>query len=286
MSKRKGGWIKWWKDTASDPRLMATAERLLTVYEIARRTPGGPEPLSKNEQISFLCNAVTGALQTLWCCADEQIRTDNTLDISSQSINAVVHLEGFFDAMPREWLAELDDGRRVILPGYCEKNALIVKKKRAIKSHERVKRYRARHTRVNPDYAASIGNGVTSSVTSDHVTTLHRALYIDKDFKNIDRANTPDSPQQKRQRRRLPLTALPESFALSESMRSFALARTSHCDVDAWFEDFCAHHRAKGSCMHNWEAAWRTWVSRGAAFGYPRKQEAQGAANGLPVLNG
>lgn len=280
--RRRGGWIKWWKDTSSDPRLMSTAEQLLSIYEICRRTPGGPEPLSRNESLAFLCNAVTGALQTLWCCADEQIRTDNTLDISSQAINTVVHLEGFFDAVPREWLAELDGGRRVILPGYCEKNSLIVKKKRAIKSHARVKRYRARHRRAKPDDVAPVGNGVTESVTSEHVTTLHRALDIDKDFKNLDRSMH-DAGGPPRATRR---AALPADFVLTEVRRAKALARAPGCDVELWFDHFRAHHEAKGSCMKDWDAAWRTWICQGVRFGYPRKQEAPGAAKGLPVLNG
>ena len=281
MSKRKGGWIKWWKDTSSDPRLMATAERLLAVYEIARRTPGGPEPLSKNETISFLCNAVTGALQTLWCCADEQIRPDNTLEISSQSVDAVVHLEGFFDAIPRQWLAEFDNGRRVILPGYCEKNALIVKKKRAIQSHERVKRYRARNRRVTTGMMPDDPAPIVSSVTSAHVTTLHRSL--DKDKDNIYNSTHKTHREPKRAARR---AALPADFTLTEARRSKALVKAPGCDVELWFETFRAHHEAKGSLMKDWDAAWRTWVCHGARFGYPRKQEATGSANGLPVLNG
>jgi hypothetical protein len=270
----RGGWIKWWKDTANDPRLIVAAEKLLTVYEISRRSPGGSEPLSRTESLDFLRNAVTGALQTLWCNADDQLNSDDILrSVSLQSVDAIVHLEGFVAAMPREWLTELDDGR-VMLPGYSEKNSLIIKKKRALQSHARVKRYRERRRTARAD----VGNGVTVT----HVTTLHRAVDIDKEFKR-ESASAGDS---KPRRRRAPLAPLPDGFALTEPMRAFALKRAANCDVEAWFEHFCAHHRAKGSYMHDWQAAWRTWVSHGARFGYPRKQEAQGAANGLPVLNG
>lgn len=283
MSARKGGWIKWWKDTATDPRLMGAAEKLLAVYDISRRTPGGLEPLSKTESLDLLRNAVTGALQTLWCRADDQLDSNNTLDISLQAVDAIVHLEGFVAAMPREWLDELDHGRRVVLPGYCEKNSLIVKKKRAIQSHARVKRYRERNrsatTGVKPADATSVGNGVTS----EHVTTLHRALYIDKDFKITDSSPRVSGVEPKRATRG---ATLPAEFTLTEGRRAKALAKAPGCDVELWFETFRAHHEAKGSLMKDWDAAWRTWICHGARFGYPRKQEAPGSANGLPVLNG
>jgi hypothetical protein len=285
MSARKGGWIKWWKDTATDPRLMGAAEKLLAVYDISRRTPGGLEPLSKTESLDLLRNAVTGALQTLWCRADDQLDSNNTLDISLQAVDAVVHLEGFVAAMPREWLDEFDHGRRVVLPGYCEKNSLIVKKKRAIQSHERVKRYRARHKRLatgtTPANTSPVGNGVTS----DHVTTLHRALDIDKDFKNLDK-NLNRSTRERDAQRPSRRATLPVDFTLTEARREKALAKAPGCDVELWFETFRAHHEAKGSLFKNWDAAWRTWICHGVRFGYPRKQEGTGSANGLPVLNG
>lgn len=276
MSKSKGGWIKWRKDTATDPRIMATAEKLATLYEVSRRTPGGPEPLSNTQTIDFLCNAVTGALQKLWCLADEQIRPDDTLEMSSQSVDAVVRLEGFFATIPRQWVAELDDGR-VVLPGYCEQNSLIVKKKRALQSHERVKRYRARNkcvtARVSPE---------VTGVTSDHVTTLHRVQDIDKDYLYRSVRNARGACPRAVRRP----CALPADFSLTEARRAKALAKAPGCDVELWFDHFRNHHQARGSVFKDWDAAWRTWICQGVRFGYPRKQEAPGAANGLPVLNG
>ena len=285
---RKHGWIKVWKDAVSDPRMIAAANKLTSTYEIHRRTPGGPEELSHNEAIAFLCNAVTGALVTLWCHADEHIRDDDTLEISSDSLDAIVRLEGFFAALPREWINELNNGR-VVLPGYCEKNSLITKRKRAVKSNARVTRWREGH----PPHDRCVTTGVTRCVTDSHVTQSNSALDvdIDLDLKERERA-TGASPAQQQLKRSVrgkaqgPLVPLPEEFSLSDAMKAHANARAPGCDAEAWFQDFCAHHRAHGKRMRDWGAAWRTWVARGVQFGYPRQQEAPGAANRLPSLNG
>jgi hypothetical protein len=282
---RKNGWIKLWKDMVSDPRLIAAAKKLQTTYEVYRHTPGGPEALSNNESIAFLCNAVTGALVTLWCHADEHIRDDDTLEISSDSLDAVVRLEGFFAALPRQWVAELDDGR-IILPGYCEKNSLITKRKRAIKSNARVARWRG----LDPPQDRCVTTRVSGGVTSSHVTQSSSALDkdIDRDLKERERARAGARPEPKRSGRgkaQSPLVPLPDDLMLTEAMRSHANARAPGCDAEAWFQDFCAHHRAHGKRMRDWGAAWRTWVARGVQFGYPKLKEGNGASR-LPSLNG
>lgn len=162
------GWIKFWKDMPSDPRVLAAALKLSQRYVLAERTPGGGSDLSSNALCNAWRNAVTGALATLWCYADEHIRDDDTLPLTSQTLDAVVGLEGFFAVMPREWIDELDDGS-IILPGYCEKNSLIAKRKRAVKSNARVTRWR------------SDKKAVRNGVTSTHVTHSNAAGDLDQD---------------------------------------------------------------------------------------------------------
>lgn len=171
------GWIKFWKDMPNDPRVLAAAQKLSERYVLAERSPGGGIDLSSNALCNAWRNAVVGALATLWAYADEHIRDDDTLPLTSQTVDAVVGLEGFFDAMPREWIDELDDGR-VILPGYCEKNSLIAKRKRTVKSNARVTQWRR-------DKNAR-SNGVTRTHVTQH--TVAGDLDQDLDLKNKDMA--------------------------------------------------------------------------------------------------
>lgn len=290
MSRTPGqhhGWIKWGKEMMTDPRLVTAAQKLTLLYEVSRRTPAGPMLLSSNESIALLCNAVTGALMTLWCHADEHIRDDDTLDASSDSVDAIVRLEGFFAALPRDWINELDSGR-VILPGYCKKNSLITKRKRAQQSNARVKRWRAAHQPQDRCVTTSVTRGVTSA----HVTQFNGVVDKDKDIDLIERAATleastaPEPHRKPSGRAKTRLVDMPEDFALTEEMRAHANTRAPGCDAQVWFEDFRAYYRANGKRMRDWPAAWRGWVSRGAKFGYPRHAEPVGAANGLPSLNG
>lgn len=185
------GWIKFWKDMPSDPRVMSAAAKLAERYSLARRAGSGAcVDLSKTETCNAWRNAVTGALATLWCYADEHIRDNDSLPLTSQTLDAIVGLEGFFDVMPREWIDELDDGS-IVLPGYCEKNSLIAKRKRTIKSNARVTQWR-RAKKAN-------GNGVTV----EHATQCNAAgdldqdLYQDKEkIKNPSASSTPANGQR------------------------------------------------------------------------------------------
>lgn len=138
-----GGWIKFDKDMDTDPRLADAARVLLEHYVIARRASGGEIDLSNGDASRFMRNALRGAVVTLWCYADEHIRDDDVIPCDAQSLDAIVGLDGFCDAMPNEWVTVRDDGL-IELPGYCEKNGLISKKKKLTRGAERQRRYRER----------------------------------------------------------------------------------------------------------------------------------------------
>lgn len=166
----------------NDPRVLAAAVKLAERYSLAR---AGGAPMSKTEVCNAWRNAVTGALATLWCYADEHIRDDDSLPLTSQTLDAVVGLEGFFDVMPRDWIVENDDGS-ICLPGYCEKNSLIAKRKRTIKSNARVTQWR-RAKRTN-------GNGVTQhhETQCNAAGDLDQDIYQDKEKKkNPSASSTP-----------------------------------------------------------------------------------------------
>jgi hypothetical protein len=92
--------------------------------------------------------------------------------MSSDTLDAFVGIEGFFDMIPRDWVTELDNGT-VKLPGYCEKNGLIAKEKRASDNKARQAAWRARNEKsngvTNASHNASVTryDAVTKCVDSD-----------------------------------------------------------------------------------------------------------------------
>lgn len=153
------GWIPIDKDMIDDPRVMEAAHELALSYGLAKCSGHSGEDLDPVTALKFACNTVTGALVTLWKFADEHIRDDNTLPMTRFTLDAMLGIDDFYDLMPREWVNELDDGT-IELPGYCEKNRLIAKRKAAIKSKSRVTAFRARN-KVN-------SNGVTDVHVTQH----------------------------------------------------------------------------------------------------------------------
>jgi hypothetical protein len=138
---RSGGWIKFDKDMAEDPRLVDAATILVERYAIARLDDG--KPLSPSDASRFVCNALRGAIVTLWCYADRHVRDDDSLPCDARAIDIIVGIDGFCDAMPNEWVTVGDDGT-VTLPGYCAKNGLVSQRKKDTKGAERQRRYRER----------------------------------------------------------------------------------------------------------------------------------------------
>lgn len=52
-------------------------------------------------------------------------------------------------------------------------------------------------------------------------------------------------------------------------MRAWAKDRVPQVDVDKATEQFLDHHRAKGSVMADWRAAWMTWMRNVPRYGGP-----------------
>lgn len=134
------GWIKFDKDMANDPRLLEMAVK----FAIDANLATGNQDMSQRDAVSLFGNALRGALVTLWCYADEHIADDDSLDLSTIAIDAMVGIEGFCDALPNEWLVQIEDENRVRLPGYCQKNGLISKKKRREQGAIRQKNFKER----------------------------------------------------------------------------------------------------------------------------------------------
>lgn len=114
------------------------------------------------------------------------------------------------------------------------------------------------------------------------VTLQKRPQNTDTDTeKNIKKTLPIGSAKEKRnttpQRR---ATQIPDDYELTDAMRQFYTERLPRGDIDATWQHFTDHHRAKGSVMKDWTAAWRTWVGNELKF------LQQGTRNVTPIRNG
>lgn len=77
---------------------------------------------------------------------------------------------------------------------------------------------------------------------------------------------------------------IPENFDLDEDRMMFAVQRGFEPSrARILFEAFSNHHRAKGTTMLDWSAAWRTWVLNEIKFKGPPQHTTYGAPR---VING
>lgn len=61
-------------------------------------------------------------------------------------------------------------------------------------------------------------------------------------------------------------TGVPTEFVVTDGLRSWAGSRGIVFDLNRQTEAFLDWHRAKGSTMRDWEAAWRTWMTKAQDF--------------------
>ncbi len=59
---------------------------------------------------------------------------------------------------------------------------------------------------------------------------------------------------------------LPEPFFVTGAMREWAAEEVPTVDITTETRQFVDHHRAKGSTMKDWTAAWRTWMRNAKRF--------------------
>lgn len=60
---------------------------------------------------------------------------------------------------------------------------------------------------------------------------------------------------------RPPLTELPDDFALTDTMRSWARNTYPRIDVDSETTKFRLHHHGESTRRRNWYAAWQKWIA-------------------------
>ena len=57
-------------------------------------------------------------------------------------------------------------------------------------------------------------------------------------------------------------TKLPDDFAITPDLRSWAVEKAPNVDIDREHENFCDYWRAHGKMMADWKATWRMWMRK------------------------
>lgn len=203
-----------------------------------------PRMIRMAREMKRLCNAdalpavtlVCGSLIRLWSYADSHIRDDNTLDLGASEIDDLLGIPGFCSIMPDDWLREVDE-HTVELPDFQEHNG-IEARKRAL-TQKRVTRHRDKAKRTS----------VTSALPDQDQT----------------KTNTETSKRVAQPR---PARQVPDSFAVTEDMRSWAQRECPGVNVDAETAKFRDHEFAKPRT--DWLKAWRNWLRRSGEMGSSR----------------
>jgi hypothetical protein len=239
------GWIKFDKNMADDPRLLEIAVQLADAAALS----SGNRDLSNQEAVALYCNALRGALVTLWCYADTHINDDDTLEMGAGAVESLVGIDGFCDLLPDEWLTVTDDGS-VKLPGYCAKNGVISRRKRTEDSNERVRKFRAKRNAERNALQSSVKLTCNANVTAEDQDQ-------DQDLKKRERRVNGAS-------KRVPAEFTPDS--------SYASAELPDMDVAAEVAKFkdCEFKKPRS----DWDATWRNWVRTCKESGrYARKEQ-------------
>jgi len=66
-------------------------------------------------------------------------------------------------------------------------------------------------------------------------------------------------------------TSAPDVFEISESLKEWASKVCPNIRLDEETEKMLDHHRARGDCFRDWDAAWRKWMRNAAEWGLARK---------------
>ncbi len=104
-----------------------------------------------------------------------------------------------------------------------------------------------------------------------NTSSLILNTFKEKDI-SIDISKKNDPPKKRK-------TRIPDTFAITEEMATWAAEKTPTVDISLETENFIDHYRNKGDTGLDWIAKWRTWMRNAYTdFGkYP---------NGRPTANG
>ena len=211
--------------------------------------------------ISCVTRVTIGGLLGVWGAVNSVTDGDGFVrDVSSRDVDEMAGVPGFGDAMKSVgWVTERDDG--LVFPNFGEHNTTEKERGSGAKTAaQRAKEYRDRKKSqtVTPRHVTeSVTRDVTNHVTN-HVTRHHR----EEKSREVLKEPPMDPPTGDKPKR---ACALPADF--QPDATGEALAEKLGVDLAAELPKFCDHHRARGSTMKDWQAAWRTWARNAVRFG-------------------
>lgn len=133
------------------------------------------------------------------------------------------------------------------------------------RSRERVKAWRERKTQTGVTAYVQDTYTVGNAVGNGERTPLVTVPRPDPTRPVVPSELPIDASQRPTKRK----TKTPDLLPITEAMTEWAKANGITCDLAAATAQMLDHHRAKGSTMIDWTAAWRTWMSNTKRFGGP-----------------
>lgn len=208
--------------------------------KVEKNTPDKPEVYAIADLLSIDPDAVFGKCFRVWGWFDSNTTNGkaNGVCVSKNLIDRLVSVHGFADAMLSVgWLVE--DGTGVAASNFERHNGETAKK-RALTA----KRVAKHSEKTNANTNAEL--------------TLDALPREEKRREDISKPNGLDSVLPKKG------TQLPDGFKPNDTGIRYAEAR--NIDTEVEFESFCNWHKAKGTLMKDWQAAWRTWCDKAQQF--------------------
>ena len=208
--------------------------------KVEKNTPDKPEVFAIADSLCIDPDAVFGKCFRVWGWFDSNTTNGkaNGVCVSKNLIDRLVSVHGFADAMLSVgWLVE--DGTGVAASNFERHNGETAKK-RALTA-KRV----AKHSEK-------------TNATPNAELTLDALPREEKRREDISKPNGLDSVLPKKG------TQLPDDFKPNDTGARYAEDR--NIDTEVEIESFRNWHKAKGSLMKDWQAAWRTWCDKAQQF--------------------
>ena len=177
---------------------------------------------------------VVGALIKVWGWFDKHTTDGNAFGVTYSLVDRITNVTGFGEAMSFVgWLEQKD--KYLIMPKF-DRHTSESAKQRALTS-KRVAENRAKSTEKCNDDSVTSALPREDKIREDNIYTQ----------------------QKTRKPRKTPRTPLPENFAVSEQVRSWA-EKNGHKHLDEHFEYFVSTAKAKGYEYADWDSAFMNAV--------------------------
>lgn len=210
--------------------------------KIDKSTPDKPEVYQIAAIVDIDPELVFTKLVRMWAWFDDHTTDGNAPGVIKSLLDRITGVTGFVDAVVSVGWAREENGY-LSMSGF-EKHTSASAKKRAQGAARQAK---SRESQASDSNAESNASSVTKTLPDEDE---------DKSLNKI-----------KKSKKR---TAMPEQFDLPQEWRDLAVRYAATKQIpfnpEEQFEQFCNHHRAKGSLFVCWKSAWGTWYQNAAKF--------------------